>query len=163
MDFVIGGAAAVCAGFFTNPLEVVKTRMQLQGELASRGKHAVHYKNLFHAAFVVAKHDGILALQAGLVPASLFQLSINSVRFGELVPNADFQNSGTFSFRSVSDCHGQGAAEGPKRRVGLLQNCDSKYPRGCSWGFRQQPVLYGEGASSVASLQGNQVWPSAQS
>lgn len=84
MDFVIGGSAALCAGFFTNPLEVVKTRMQLQGELISRGKYQVRYKNVFHAAFVIAKHDGILALQAGLVPASFFQIFLNGVRFGKI-------------------------------------------------------------------------------
>ncbi|RZC33592.1 Iso dh and/or Mito carr domain containing protein [Asbolus verrucosus] len=82
MDFAIGGAAAVCAGFFTNPLEVMKTRMQLQGELRSRGHHAVHYKNVFHAGFVITKHDGILALQAGLVPGLWFQLVLNGYRFG---------------------------------------------------------------------------------
>lgn len=33
MDFLVGGAAGVGAGFFSNPFDVVKTRMQLQGEL----------------------------------------------------------------------------------------------------------------------------------
>lgn len=44
MEFLIGGIAACGAGFFTNPLEVVKTRMQLQGELQARGQHAIHYR-----------------------------------------------------------------------------------------------------------------------
>lgn len=83
MEFAIGGAAAVCAGFFTNPLEVMKTRMQLQGELAAKGRHAVHYKHVFHAGYVIAKHDGILALQAGLVPALWFQFVLNGFRFGK--------------------------------------------------------------------------------
>ncbi|KAL3269381.1 hypothetical protein HHI36_008451 [Cryptolaemus montrouzieri] len=82
MEFVLGGAAAVSAGFFTNPLEVMKIRMQLQGELKARGQHAVHYKNVFHAGYVIAKHDGILALQKGLVPGQLFQLVVNGSRFG---------------------------------------------------------------------------------
>ncbi|KAK9889833.1 hypothetical protein WA026_007200 [Henosepilachna vigintioctopunctata] len=82
MEFVLGGAAAVGAGFFSNPLEVMKTRMQLQGELKARGKHAVHYKNVFHAGYVIAKHDGILALQKGLVPGQLFQLVLNGSRLG---------------------------------------------------------------------------------
>lgn len=82
MDFIVGGVAAACAGFFTNPLEVLKTRLQLQGELKAKGQHAVHYKNVFHAAYVVAKHDGILALQKGLVPATWVQIIMNGGRFG---------------------------------------------------------------------------------
>lgn len=70
------------AGFFTNPLEVMKTRMQLQGELKARGQHAVHYKNVFHAGYVIAKHDGLLALQKGLVPGEIFQLVLNGSRLG---------------------------------------------------------------------------------
>lgn len=82
MDFLIGGLAAVGAGFFTNPLEVVKIRMQLQGELHAKGHYTVHYRNMLHASYVIAKHDGILALQAGLVPAQWFQLVLNGVRLG---------------------------------------------------------------------------------
>ncbi|CAH1378862.1 solute carrier family 25 member 35-like isoform X1 [Tenebrio molitor] len=82
MDFAIAGAAAVGACFFTNPLEVLKTRMQLQGELRSKGEHAVHYKNVVHAAYVVAKNDGALALQKGLVPALWVQLIMNGMRLG---------------------------------------------------------------------------------
>jgi solute carrier family 25 protein 34/35 len=44
MELVIGGLAAVGAGTFSNPLEVVKIRMQLQGELKARGKYAVFYR-----------------------------------------------------------------------------------------------------------------------
>lgn len=83
MEFVIGGAAAVSAGFFTNPLEVLKTRMQLQGELKAKGQHAVYYKNVLHAGYVVAKNDGILALQKGLLPALGVQLVLNGMRLGK--------------------------------------------------------------------------------
>lgn len=85
MEFAIGGAAAVTAGFFTNPLEVLKIRMQLQGELKAKGQHVVHYKNVFHAVYVVAKNDGILALQNGLIPASWVQLIMNGMRFGKYI------------------------------------------------------------------------------
>ncbi|XP_037295620.1 solute carrier family 25 member 35 isoform X2 [Manduca sexta] len=82
MDFVIGGMAGVGAGFFSNPFDVVKTRMQLQGELRARGQHAVYYKNIPHAMFTIVKHDGITALQKGLAPALWFQLVVNGVRLG---------------------------------------------------------------------------------
>lgn len=82
MEFALGGLAAVGAGFFTNPLEVIKTRMQLQGELSARSKYVVQYKNFLHAGYVIAKHDGILSLQAGLVPGLWFQLCLNGFRLG---------------------------------------------------------------------------------
>lgn len=55
MDFVIGAAAACGACLFSNPMDVLKTRMQLQGELKSRGHYAVIYKNIIHAGYAVAK------------------------------------------------------------------------------------------------------------
>lgn len=82
MEFALGGAAAMGACLFTNPLEVLKTRMQLQGELQAKGHHTVHYKNVFHAGYVVAKNDGLLALQKGLVPALWVQLVMNGGRLG---------------------------------------------------------------------------------
>ncbi|XP_029103188.1 solute carrier family 25 member 35 [Scleropages formosus] len=82
MDFLLGGAAACGACLFTNPLEVVKTRMQLQGELQSHGSYRVHYRNVFHAFYTIGKVDGLAALQKGLVPGLVYQLFMNGVRLG---------------------------------------------------------------------------------
>lgn len=83
MEFIIGGVAAMGAGFFTNPIEVLKTRMQLQGEMQSKGKHVIHYKNILQAGYIIAKNDGILALQKGLVPALYVQFILNGTRLGK--------------------------------------------------------------------------------
>ena len=45
-EFLLGGMATSLAGFFTNPLEVAKTRMQLQGELKAHGQYSVIYTNI---------------------------------------------------------------------------------------------------------------------
>lgn len=82
MEFLLGGLAACGAGFFTNPLEVVKTRIQLQGELQARGRYTVFYKNSFHAFYTIAKHDGLRALQSGLSPALWYQFFMNGTRLG---------------------------------------------------------------------------------
>ncbi|XP_038215953.1 solute carrier family 25 member 35-like [Zerene cesonia] len=82
MDFVIGGLAGAGATIFTNPMDVVKTRLQLQGELRSRKEQATRYRGIFHACYVIAKADGVLALQKGLTPAMLLGFCMNSVRLG---------------------------------------------------------------------------------
>lgn len=81
-EFALGGVAACCAGFITNPLEVVKTRIQLQGELQKAGQYRVHYRNVFHAFYQIARQDGVLSLQKGLVPALWYQFFMNGVRLG---------------------------------------------------------------------------------
>ncbi|KAL6464143.1 hypothetical protein MHYP_G00285340 [Metynnis hypsauchen] len=82
MDFVLGGVAACGACVFTNPLEVVKTRMQLQGELQSRGSYRVHYRNVFHAFYTIGRVEGLGGLQRGLLAGMLYQFFMNGVRLG---------------------------------------------------------------------------------
>lgn len=80
MDFVIGGLAGAGATIFTNPMDVVKTRMQLQGELRARTDATTRYRGIFHALYVIARADGAMALQKGLAPAMVLGFTMNSVR-----------------------------------------------------------------------------------
>lgn len=79
-EFIPAALAGCCACLFTNPLELVKTRMQLQGELRTRGSYAIHYRNALHASHTIVRHEGILALQKGLIPALLYQVIMNGTR-----------------------------------------------------------------------------------
>lgn len=81
-EYFLGGLGAACAGVFTNPLEVIKTRIQLQGELQARGHYTVHYRNVFHAFYAVARAESLVSLQKGLVPALWYQFIMNGCRFG---------------------------------------------------------------------------------
>ncbi|CAG8460720.1 4929_t:CDS:2 [Paraglomus occultum] len=81
--FIIGGLAACAAVTFSNPWEVVKTRLQLQGELARANANiAKPYKNVFQAFFYILKHEKIRGIQKGLGPAYAYQLAMNGVRLG---------------------------------------------------------------------------------
>ncbi|XP_017754173.1 PREDICTED: solute carrier family 25 member 35-like isoform X1 [Eufriesea mexicana] len=82
IEFVIGALAAVGAGCFTNPIDVIKVRLQLQGELEARHTYKKIYKNTLHAGYLIAKHEGIRALQAGIIPALYFQVVLNGIRLG---------------------------------------------------------------------------------
>ena len=81
-ELLLAGTAGTCAGILTNPLEVVKTRIQLQGELRSRGQYTVHYRNVFHGLLAITRSEGVKALQKGLVPAIGYQFLLNATRLG---------------------------------------------------------------------------------
>ena len=81
-EFIVGGFASSTACLFTNPLDVVKTRFQLQGELQTRGAYVVKYKNIFDAFMKIFHHEGMSGLQKGLIPALSFQIVMNSSCLG---------------------------------------------------------------------------------
>lgn len=91
--FIAGGLAACGAVTFTNPLELVKTRMQLEGELAKRSNVAKVYKNPIQALFLILKNEGIAGAQKGLVCAYIYQLGLNGCRLGLYEPMRNFTNS----------------------------------------------------------------------
>lgn len=82
LDFALGAMACCGACVFTNPLEVVKTRLQLQGELRSRGTYQRHYRGVLQALWVVGRNDGLRGLQKGLCAGLLYQGFMNGVRLG---------------------------------------------------------------------------------
>ncbi|XP_051551226.1 solute carrier family 25 member 34-like [Myxocyprinus asiaticus] len=82
LDFTLGALACCGACLFTNPLEVVKTRLQLQGELQARGSYQRHYRGVLQALWVVGRTDGVRGLQKGLTVALLYQVLMNGVRLG---------------------------------------------------------------------------------
>lgn len=72
---------------------MVKTRLQLQGELlravdshadpkATRPRAPPVYRNVFQALARIGRMEGVRGLQRGLVPAYAYQVTMNSVRFG---------------------------------------------------------------------------------
>ncbi|KAI7886373.1 mitochondrial carrier domain-containing protein [Mucor mucedo] len=89
IGFITGGLAACGAVTFTNPWEVVKTRLQLQGELVRAGalsKADRPYHNSFQALKVVLQHEGIRGAQRGLSVAYLYQICLNGSRLGLYEP-----------------------------------------------------------------------------
>ncbi|XP_028922048.1 solute carrier family 25 member 34 [Ornithorhynchus anatinus] len=80
-DLVLGASACCLACVFTNPLEVVKTRLQLQGELRARGSYPRLYRGVLRGLGAVARADGLRGLQKGLGAGLLYQGLMNGVRF----------------------------------------------------------------------------------
>lgn len=96
----IAGALAGCAAVtFTNPIELVKTRMQLEGELSSTKGTAKVYRNPFQAFALVYKNEGLRGVQKGLIASYLYQTGLNSCRLGFYEPMRCWINSLVFPKR----------------------------------------------------------------
>ena len=92
--FLAGGLAACGAVTFTNPIELVKTRMQLQGELSASSQKV--YRNPFQALVTIYKNEGVRGLQKGLVCAYIYQLGLNGCRLGLYEPTRRLLNGVLF-------------------------------------------------------------------
>ncbi|KAF7303220.1 hypothetical protein MKEN_01285800 [Mycena kentingensis (nom. inval.)] len=82
--FICGGIAACIAVTVSNPAEVAKTRLQLQGELAKTSEKV--YKNAFDAIAKTYRNEGIRGIQRGLGPAYVYQILLNGSRLGFYEP-----------------------------------------------------------------------------
>ncbi|KAJ2889365.1 Mitochondrial oxaloacetate carrier protein, partial [Coemansia aciculifera] len=85
----LAGSLASCGAVtFTNPFEVVvKTRLQLQGELAKSTPNMVKpYHNVAQAFWVIGKNEGLRGLQKGLGPGYMYQIMLNGTRLGFYEP-----------------------------------------------------------------------------
>ncbi|KAF9270662.1 mitochondrial carrier [Marasmius fiardii PR-910] len=83
--FILGGIAACIAVTISNPAEVVKTRLQLQGELAKTGGPKV-YSNAIDALAKTWRNEGLKGVQRGLGPAYMYQTLLNGSRLGFYEP-----------------------------------------------------------------------------
>lgn len=80
---ICDGSLASCgAVLFSNPFEVVKNRLQLQGELQARAATTRHYRGIWHGLYVVGRNEGARGLQKGLGAALAYQTTFNGLRFG---------------------------------------------------------------------------------
>ena len=77
-----GAIASSGAVIVSNPFEVMKTRLQLQGEMQRRGDYTKQYKGMLRGMVAIARAEGLLALQKGFVGAIGHQVSQNGVRLG---------------------------------------------------------------------------------
>ncbi|XP_063912932.1 solute carrier family 25 member 35-like [Zophobas morio] len=82
MDFCVGAVAAMASTLVTNPLDVIKTRAQLQGELTARGYYVPFYNDSLQSMRMIIQKEGFLALQKGLLTSILHQGVRNGVKLG---------------------------------------------------------------------------------
>lgn len=97
INLVAAGVATSGACIFSNPMEVVKTRMQLQGELERSGSAtttsgvrapapSVRYRSFVHGFYTICRTEGLAGIQRGLVPGMTYQWFMNAPRLGLFEP-----------------------------------------------------------------------------
>ena len=94
-ELIIAAYATGAACIGSNPMEVVKTRMQLQvyilpvyvnryleglgqGELAMKSGSNTRYRNFAHAFYTICRTEGLGGIQRGLIPGISYQVIGNS-------------------------------------------------------------------------------------
>src|SRR3989338_1023462 len=77
--FVAGSLSAVIATSFTNPIETVKNRLQVQGEMNATQRV---YSGFFNAFGVIARREGIRAFYKGIAASYSYQIIMNGIRLG---------------------------------------------------------------------------------
>ncbi|XP_039601204.1 kidney mitochondrial carrier protein 1 [Polypterus senegalus] len=80
--FVYGGLASVTAECGTFPIDLTKTRLQVQGQVSDVKYAEIRYKGMFHALFRIWKEEGLKALYSGIAPAILRQASYGTIKIG---------------------------------------------------------------------------------
>lgn len=80
--FVQGGASSVLAEVVTFPLDLTKTRLQIQGQVLESQHSVVKYRGVTHALGRILTEEGFLALYSGLGPAAARQLIYGGLKRG---------------------------------------------------------------------------------
>ncbi|XP_013858269.1 kidney mitochondrial carrier protein 1 isoform X1 [Austrofundulus limnaeus] len=80
--FVFGGLASVTAECGTFPIDLAKTRLQVQGQVGDSKYREIRYRGMLHAMLRIGREEGLRALYSGIAPAMLRQASYGTIKIG---------------------------------------------------------------------------------
>ncbi|KAG5675435.1 hypothetical protein PVAND_005339 [Polypedilum vanderplanki] len=107
--YAISVAAACVAETATYPLDLTKTRLQIQGEAASAAGKQTAYRGMLATAMGIVKEEGFFKLFRGLSPALYRHIVYSGVRIGtfdymrkKFVHNSDSMTLGKSAIAGVS-------------------------------------------------------------
>ncbi|XP_033746008.1 mitochondrial substrate carrier family protein ucpB-like [Pecten maximus] len=88
--FVLAGISNMSAATITNPVDVIKIRMQLENELASQ-KGIEILRNRYYDGFIkggvrIVSDEGVRGLYKGVVPSLMREGSYSTIRIGAYEP-----------------------------------------------------------------------------
>ncbi|KAK9401627.1 kidney mitochondrial carrier protein 1 [Crotalus adamanteus] len=80
--FVYGGLASITAECGTFPIDLTKTRLQVQGQKNDVKHKEIRYRGMVHALVKIFREEGLKALYSGIAPAMLRQASYGTIKIG---------------------------------------------------------------------------------
>lgn len=85
--FVFGGLASCVAELVTFPVDLTKTRLQIQGQIfdnsSQKSKYAQkRYTNMFQAIYRIGHEEGVRMLYSGVSAALLRQITYGTIKIG---------------------------------------------------------------------------------
>jgi hypothetical protein len=83
-SLIASAMAGALSSFITNPLDLVKLRMQVERTYAANSLSNFHYKNLFHGLILIAKTEGLYGLFKGALPRILYNSSQTAISMSVL-------------------------------------------------------------------------------
>jgi len=78
LKFLLGGLSCCIAALFTNPIDVVKVRLQLRGELST----AMNAGSPFRFISLMVRDEGLSAFFKGLAASLLREATYSTIRMG---------------------------------------------------------------------------------
>ncbi|KAI1241856.1 hypothetical protein IHE44_0005358 [Lamprotornis superbus] len=80
--FIYGGLASITAECGTFPIDLTKTRLQVQGQVNDAKYKEIRYRGMLHALVRICREEGLKALYSGIAPAMLRQASYGTMKIG---------------------------------------------------------------------------------
>lgn len=66
----------------TFPIDLTKTRLQVQGQVIDAAHTQLKYRGMLHAFLTIAREEGVRALYSGIAPALLRQATYGTIKLG---------------------------------------------------------------------------------
>lgn len=86
---LLAGVSNSCGASVTNPIDVIKVRLQLQGELAAAGSGPREYRSVLGGLAHIVRQEGLGGLFRGVAPAVLREMTYSAIRLGLYEPFKD--------------------------------------------------------------------------
>ncbi|NXU81460.1 KMCP1 protein, partial [Oreotrochilus melanogaster] len=153
--FIYGGLASITAECGTFPIDLTKTRLQVQGQLNDPKYKEIRYRGMFHALVRICKEEGLKALYSGIAPAVLRQASYGTLKIGtyQSLKRMFVEHPEVFSVLSSNEFQIRMQAQGSVIQGGMMGNFMQIYQKEGTKGLWKAISLTAQRAAIIAGVE----------